>query len=60
MRILQAFKCNTCNAEFERLVERGHLAPCDTCHSLDVVRVITAPAIKVTGQGAYSQKMKTT
>ena len=59
MRKLQSFKCNTCGAEYERLVEDGHRAPCDTCNSMDVVKVISAPAIKVTGLGAFSTKMKT-
>lgn len=58
MRRMQSFKCNTCGAEYERLVEEGCRAPCDTCNSLDVVRTITAPAIKVNGQGAYTNKMK--
>lgn len=58
MRKMQSFKCNTCGAEYARLVEDGSRAPCDTCHSMDVVKVITAPAIKVNGQGAFTNKMK--
>ena len=55
---MQSFKCNTCGAEYERYVEAGRRAPCDTCNSMDVVHTITAPAIKVNGQGAYTNKMK--
>ncbi len=58
MRKMQSFKCNNCNSQYDAYVEEGHRAPCDTCKSVDVVKVITAPAIKVTGQGAYTQKMK--
>ena len=60
MRKIKSFKCNTCGAEYDALVEDGRRAPCDTCKSHDVVFVITAPAIKVNGQGAYTNKMKTT
>lgn len=58
MRKLQSFKCNNCGAEYDAYVEDGHRAPCDTCKSQDVIKVITAPAIKVTGLGAYTNKMK--
>lgn len=60
MRKIKSFKCNNCGAEYDALVEDGRRAPCDTCKSSDVIFVITAPAIKVTGQGAYTNKMRTT
>lgn len=59
MRKIQSFKCNNCGAEYDAYVEDGARAPCDTCKSQDVIKVITAPAIKVTGLGAFSTKMKT-
>ena len=60
MRKIQSFKCNNCGAEYDAYCEDGSRAPCDTCKSQDVVKVITAPAIKVNGQGAYTNKMKVT
>lgn len=58
MRKIKSFKCNTCDHTYDAYVEDGHRAPCTKCNSRDIVFVITAPAIKVNGQGAYTNKMK--
>lgn len=55
---MQNLHCNTCNHDYESYSEAGTRPPCTKCNSHDIVFRITAPAIKVTGQGAYTQKMK--
>ncbi len=58
MRKIRAFKCNECGKEFEQLVEDGCRPPCPDCKSQDIRFNYTALAIKVNGQGAYTNKMK--
>lgn len=52
------FHCNDCNYDWEKFTKDGHTHECPRCGSGNVQQVATGSAFKVTGQGAYTQKMK--
>ena len=52
------FKCSDCKYEWEKFTKDGHAQECPRCGSGDVVQQVSGSSFKVTGQGAYTQKMK--
>lgn len=58
MRKLRDYLCTDCGKEFEKLVKDGTQVECVYCGSTKTTVQFSPNAIKVTGQGAYSQKMK--
>ncbi len=56
--MLRDFVCRDCGKEFEKLTKDIHIVECPFCGSGAVTFLHSAQAIKVNGQGAYSNKMK--
>lgn len=55
---LYDFVCHDCGKEFEKLVKSIADIACPYCSSTHTERKLSANSIKVTGQGAYTTKMK--
>ena len=55
---LYDFYCLDCGKEFEKLVKSFADIECPLCGSTNVSRLLSAQAIKATGSGVYSTKMK--
>lgn len=52
------FRCRECGHLFEQLLKPTERAECPLCGSLQTEQMPSASSFKVTGQGAYSGKMK--
>jgi len=52
------FECYDCGKTFEKAVKSIADIECPFCGSTHTQRKITAPSIKVNGEGAYTNKMK--
>lgn len=55
---LYDFKCIDCGQQFEKLVKTQYGVECPKCGSTKTETQISAPSIKVNGQGAYTNRMK--
>ncbi|GGK61052.1 FmdB family zinc ribbon protein [Amphritea balenae] len=55
------FECRSCGNEFEKLVLKSDApAPgCTACESADVVKKISAPGFRLSGNGWYETDFKT-
>ena len=58
MLMLRDFVCRDCGHDFEKLTDGIHFVECPNCGSSACTFLPAANAIKVNGQGAYSNKMK--
>ena len=58
------YRCETCGAEFERLVLSLKKSPaeivCPTCQGTEVQRLLSAPAIHKTGEGGAVAEVEDT
>lgn len=52
------FICNSCGHAFEKLVPDLATQQCPKCQDYNTERVIAPLSIKVTGDGAYTNRMK--
>lgn len=60
MRVIRDFECRECGLVFTRLSSYSEKEHCPRCNGIDTKSIFSPAAIKVTGQGAYTNKMKTT
>ena len=58
MKALRDFRCSDCKETFDKITDKTTNIECPKCGSLNTEQVIGASAIKVNGQGAYTNKMK--
>lgn len=58
MKKLFDFLCSDCGHEFEKFAEGTQKVECPSCGSTSTTKLISPSAIKVAGQGAYTNKMK--
>lgn len=58
MRVIRDFKCRECGLVFDRYSDKNNGENCPRCNGVDTKSILSAAAIKVTGQGAYTNKMK--
>ena len=58
MRRIRDFECRECGLVFDRYSNQQEKEKCPRCGGVDTKSIISPPAIKVTGIGQYSSKMK--
>lgn len=58
MKKLRDFKCKKCGFIFEKLSDKTLFETCPRCGNNDTEFMFAPQAIKVTGQGAYTNRMK--
>lgn len=58
MKKLCDFKCNKCGHVFEKLTDKTVYEVCPQCGNNDTTSFLSPVSFKVSGQGAYSNKMK--
>ena len=58
MRRIRDFECRECGLVFDRYTDKKEKEHCPRCNGVDTKSLISPPAIKVNGQGAYTTKMK--
>ena len=53
------FKCQDCSSVFEKLIEPtdSPAVSCPKCNSVNIARTWTKSTFKVTGAGAYNNKL---
>lgn len=56
--MLRDFVCRDCGKEFEKMTNDIHFVECPHCGSFACTFLHAPQAIKVNGQGAYSNKLK--
>lgn len=59
MKKLRDYSCRECGLHFEALTEDTTNVKCPRCGGIDTHFMLAPLAIKVNGQGAYTNKMKT-
>jgi putative FmdB family regulatory protein len=60
MRVIRDFECRECGFVFTKLTENREKEHCPRCNGVDTRSIFAPLAIKVHGQGAYTNKMKVT
>lgn len=58
MRKMRDYLCTECGKEFEKLAKDGSIVECPYCGSTKTNTMFSPTSFKVTGQGAFTQKMK--
>lgn len=58
MRRIRDFECRECGFVFDRYSDKVEKEYCPRCNGVDTKAIISASAIKVNGQGAYTNRMK--
>lgn len=58
MKKLRDFVCRDCGKTFEKFTESVHIVECPHCGSGACTFLHSPQAVKVNGQGAYTNKMK--
>ena len=56
--MLRDFVCRDCGKEFEKFTKDIHIVECPHCGSGACTFLHSAQAVKATGSGVYSTKMK--
>lgn len=58
LKVIRDFECRECGLVFAKLTKELEKEHCPRCNGVDTKSIFAPLAFKITGQGAYSNKMK--